>query len=239
VSPAVSIQTSTFLVPLLLVIVERLATMARGIAEDPRGLVDKPPVFTPNRGPVGANSPPDRWLRMPWVSRLNHLHLTNMALLAWAFIIVVASDPGLVRNVLALVVGIVWLQLPLLEVDEYDEIQANVSIPWALYLHVAGTVAMALLIVTSGGFTPGLYLSEVDFLSPDPGMVVDHGRHLVRLLVIVGVFLVTTFGFLRLFERQVRNVTQTATNDRDDEVEVDVDAVSESEAADADAGADD
>lgn len=107
----------SFLVPLLLVIVERLATLTRSIADEPTDFTDTRPLLAPVSEPTDTGASSEGFHLVPRLGRLNILHLTNVSLLTAAVVLLAGTEPGLITNVLALLVAVIWLQLPLIEVD--------------------------------------------------------------------------------------------------------------------------
>lgn len=201
----VGFKTATVLVPLLLVIVERLTNFTRGIAETPEELLGSEPLLLPGKtsdenqtGLLGVRS------RVPQLGRLNYLHTTNMLLLSGAFVIVAAVGNVLVKNVLGLVVILVWIQLPVLEIDEYGAIRDEISSPKSLYLHIAGTLAVAGLLAGGFGFEPGLFLERTSFLAPDIETILNHKTQLTASLLVAVCLFGTSFGFLWLFEHEAK-----------------------------------
>lgn len=205
----IGVQTTTIFVPLLLVIVQRLSNLARQIADQPTDLVDSEPLFVPGL----AENQPSGWLLrvrkiVPELGHLNYLHTTNMALLSGAFILVVAVEAALVKNILGLVVLLIWLQLPLLEIDEYRAIRESIVYPKSLYFHLIGTVATASFLIGGWGFQPGLFLESTDLLSPNMRMILEHKAQLLASLLLLVLLLGTSYGFLWLFEGEVDEATK-------------------------------
>lgn len=205
-------------VPLLLTIVAQLSSLARDAVKE-AGNWEQPPLLLPfSEGSV-----------LPNLGRLNYLHATNYLLLLMGFILVVAMEPAngpLVKNLLGLMVLIVWLQLPLLEVDEYAAIRAggdgdsvggdgetDGQILWSLYLHVAATLAVAVYVVA---FLPEAeVLTSVDLFSPEPDAVLQaaHPRSQAGLAALL---VVAVVGFLALFRREVRGFEEPGPGEDDD-----------------------
>jgi len=192
-----------FLVPLLLVIVERLATLTRSIAENPGDFADSRPIFAPLANGDDAGATSDEFHIVPRLGRLNFLHTTNVGLLAAAFVLLAATSQDLVTNVLALVVAIVWIQLPLLEIDIYDDIRDVIQWPASLYAHIATGLICMIYIAGFGGFEPGLFLRTADVFQPELGLLVSNPVQATTSVLLVGIILGSSGVFLHLFEREV------------------------------------
>ncbi|MFB6210407.1 MAG: hypothetical protein ABEI76_02610 [Halobacteriales archaeon] len=192
----ISTQTVTFFVPLMLVIVERLTNLARSLANQPAQLIDSRPLFMPGEE--------KRYL--PNLGRLNHLHATNMALLAGAFILIAAIEASAVKNILGLLVFVIWIQLPLLEIDEYGEIRDNVVYPWSLYFHIVISIVIAAFIAGFGGFDPGEILETADLFSPTIAIITQHQQQAGAGILLAALWLIGVVGFLLLFEREAKSI---------------------------------
>lgn len=187
----------TLFVPLVLTIVAQLTSIARDTVENASDW-KQPPLLLPF-SKEGI---------LPSLGRLNYLHFTNFVLLLLCFILVdsMGQDGNpLVKNLLGVMVLLVWLQLPLLEIDEYAAIRdggrsPTARVPWSLYVHFAGTIAAAVYVV---GFFPATeVLTTVDMFSPTTGAL-DEATHPFSQAGLVALVLVTVGGFLWQFEREV------------------------------------
>ncbi|WP_276282788.1 hypothetical protein [Halorussus caseinilyticus] len=166
-------------------------------------MVDSEPLFFPGN----TTDDPDAKLthvrqRLPQLGRLNYLHSTNMALLSGAFVLAVTVDTPLVGNVLGLVVLLIWLQLPLLEIDEYGTIRENIKHPKSLYVHIAGTLLLALLLTGGWGFQPGLFITHTNLFKPDVETFLQYDHQLLSSLILALSLFGTTLGFLWFFEQE-------------------------------------
>lgn len=197
-------EQATFIVPLLLVITERLTNLTRNSVKGPDGFADSQPLFLPTNQ-LQSDTTGGRFRRpvLPQLGQLNSLHTTNVAVLSGAFILVVATQSGLIRNVLALVVVLIWLQLPLLEIGTYSAIQDRVDAPRSLYIHLVSTIAIVAYIAGFGGFRAGLFLDTLDILSPSVNTVLQQREQLGAVVLLVLLILGSSLGFLWLFEREV------------------------------------
>ncbi len=187
----------TTLVPLLLLLVLQFASLTREVGESSSELVGVNPLGTPVSWLSSDGDDGTRLL--PRLGRINVHHATNVGVLFAAFALVTRVNPGPVRNVVGLVAAIVWIQLPVLEIDEYDEIRDAGIPPISLYWHVVSTVGTLVFAVTSESFQPGLLLTDgVQLLANDSSkMIVDQ---VISALPITVSFLVAIGGFLKLLE---------------------------------------
>ncbi|MFC7132124.1 MULTISPECIES: hypothetical protein [Salinibaculum] len=85
-------------------------------------------------------------VRVPQLGRFNFLHGANLALILLGFILVTDTTAGTSGVLIALVTFTIWALLPLLEVDEYEDILRDGYRPVSYYHHVAMTVATALFV---------------------------------------------------------------------------------------------
>lgn len=179
--------TVTIFVPLIFTVVMQLSALARS-ADSDGTLADLPPLFFP-RG--------SRFV--PSLGRLNLFHATNAALLAGCLVLVQAGpDPML--TILSLLVGFVWLQLPVLEVEEYATLSEEVY-PVSLYFHVVATAATAAYATTV--VDSWAVVRDLDELTLNPLSLLD-ARSLWPLAGLAACCLVSVVGFLHLLEWDLR-----------------------------------
>lgn len=198
---SVNERTVTFFVPLMITIVIQLSTLAREIADEPQGLTDFPPLFVPDQ--VRKDSQLGEWL--PNLGRLNYLHATNMAILGLSFVLISALPPQPIKNIAGLLVIIVWLQLPLLEVDEYDKIRdgMNNGYPRSLYFHIGTTLLLIAAIV--GPFDSGKMFTSVEMFSSDIISTFGYHGQLFDIGILALLFGGSALGFLYLLESEAED----------------------------------
>lgn len=194
---SVTPETVTFFVPLMLVIVERLSNRACEIADDSEDLINSKPLFVPDRM--------NQWL--PGLGSLNYLHATNMAVLLLSFVLITAIETQPLKNVIGLLVVIIWLQLPLLEVDAYGQLRdrADNFLP-SLYFHISTT--LLLVVIIAGPFESGKILESVDLFSPRIISIFGYQGQLIAGSVLVVLWLGSVLGFLRLLAREAESTSQ-------------------------------
>lgn len=199
------------LVSLLLMVVQQLAALVRDAGDDRPDYADTHPLLDPVRTDGGKPA----IFALPRLGRLNVLHTTNVIVLAGAFLILAAAEQSIVTNVFALVVAIFWLQLPLIEVPNYQEICGDDEPPVALYLHVAGTVVVIAAITGIGGFEPTLFLQNADIFNPNLGFILADRMHLGASLLVLGLVLLTSFAFLKQFEQELEGEEETTSESKE------------------------
>lgn len=217
---------SALLVMLLLVIVERFSTLARTATEQKSSFLGTPPIFVPTdteQRSTYQNGPPSLWFTssessdstedgygisslgqvLPKLGRLNHIHTTNMAVLTTAFLIVAATEPGLIKNALGFVVVLIWLQLPMLEIKNYGEHRKDRSYPVELYAHLLGTLLIVWYVMGSNVYEPGLFLRTPGSFSDPLQTFVKNPDQLLGVFGLAALVLGTTGAFLFLFECEI------------------------------------
>lgn len=182
----------TIFVPLVFGVVAQLSALARTMADEAQDLVDKEPVLLPVSD----------WSAIPTLGRLNYVHATNNLLLTASFLLVGVLDAGVVKNVLGLLVLLVWLLLPLLEVDEYGEIRETGNLPLSLYFHVGSTFVVAGYLVFV--HDPAVLLREGDLYSPQVSTLAGNPGQVLSVGLLGVLWLASVYGYLRLLEWDVK-----------------------------------
>lgn len=176
----------TLFVPLVFAIVGQFSGLARALSPDEDGetVTGQPPLLFPwsNRA-------------LPSLGRLNLVHGTNVFLLANTFLLVSALDSSLLRGVLALIVLVVWLQLPLLEVDDYGTILGVGCYPLSIYFHGISTMVVAWYVVARA--PADVVTLEGDLLEGE--LLATLGSPELRpLLAFLGLLAASAAGYLHL-----------------------------------------
>ena len=131
-------------VSLLFVVIVEIATVARELDLERISKDKLPPFF------VGLfyllDSGSQQQVTIPQLGRFNFLHGANLAMIILGFVLVTDTTSGRTGALIALVTFVVWALVPLLEVDEYEEIVADGYRPVSYYHHVFVTALTALFI---------------------------------------------------------------------------------------------
>lgn len=205
-SGSVTQDTVTILVPLMLVIVERFSTLARGMTGNYEDLAGSTPFFMPDKVvPNGIYKGQLNKTILPELGRFNHLHVTNTAILALSFILITPIDTKPLKNVLGMLVALVWVQLPILEIDAYGEIreEMNGAYPGSMYFHIVTT--LLLIAAIAGPFESGKILTSIDIFSSEIVKVVGFQDQMIAGGGLIVLWVGSWFGFLHLFENEVES----------------------------------
>lgn len=196
------------LVPLMLLLVERFSSLMRDIGDSPADLVDINPLWTPVsilRRNRGDNSGYDL---LPRIGRVNVFHLTNVSLLFSAFVLILSANSGLMKNVLGFVVAIIWIQLPVIEIDEYDDIREAGIPPVSLYWHILSTAAAVGFAVRSERFEPGKVFQNASTIWANEGLSFLSSDHAIGGAMIVLFCAIGVIGYLKLLEWELRGAAE-------------------------------
>ena len=129
---------------------------------------------------------------IPQLGRFNFIHGANLAILFLGFALVVENTSGTTGLLISLVTFVIWALLPLLEVNEYEEILIDGYRPVSYYHHVFMVVVASLVI-----FSYDMVWQAVPYSVPT---LVDN---LSLLVVCILLYYVTLFGFLKHLEREL------------------------------------
>jgi hypothetical protein len=202
----------TTLVPLLLLLVGQFSSLMRNTGDSPSDLIGVNPLWTPVSLLGGNRDDHSGVTLFPRTGRINAFHMTNVALLFSAFVLILAAEQGLIRNILGLVIAIVWIQLPVIEIDEYDDIRNAGIPPVSLYWHIITTFVAVTFAATSGGYEPGrVFMNASEIWSKEGLSFLLSGHALVG--TVLSVFtLIGVGGFLKTLEWELQGATQYRKN---------------------------
>lgn len=181
----------TIFVPLIFGVVAQLSALARSFADRADDLVGNQPILLPV----------SEWSTAPNLGRLNYVHATNHLLLTSSFLLVGALETGVVKNVLGLLVLLIWLMLPLLEVDEYDGIREAGKLPLSVYFHAGSTLLVAGYLVAV--HDPGVLLETGDLYAPQLSTLTAHPGQVGSVGGLSILWFASVYGYLRLLEWDV------------------------------------
>lgn len=135
-------------VSLLFVVVVEIATVARDLELERISEDRLPPFFVGLFYLLDTGS--QQQVTIPQLGRFNFLHGANLAIITLGFVLVTDATSGRTGALIALVTFVIWALLPLLEVDEYEEIVADGYRPVSYYHHVFVTILTAIFIYFYG-----------------------------------------------------------------------------------------
>ena len=204
------------LVPLLLVVVERFTSLVRDETANPADVVGSRPLLTPLSLLSRGRSAPDELGLFPRLGRLNVVHATNVVMLGAAFVLLASTSGSAVRNVLSLVVAVVWLQLPVLEVKGYDAVRDAGIVPVSLYWHVLGTGLIVGGVLFVPSFETGALLTAELTVQDVVSLAPAFQDQLLAILPIGLVALVVVGVFLKLVEQELLGAARAADGDDTD-----------------------
>lgn len=181
-------QLFSIFIPLIFVVITELSAVVKDVnyvdQEDTDSKrVDRRPVFFPKNKSI------------PSFGRLNVIHGLNLSLLHGCFLLTVALLSGLLRSVLVILIGFVWLSLPLLETDVFGEILQQDKLPTSLYFH--GITSLASMVYI-GSVTATRNIQGFDLFRLKDASIT--GSDLTLLLTGIVLLLLAWFGFLLLLE---------------------------------------
>lgn len=201
----------TTLVPLLLLLVGQFSSLMRNAGDSPSDLIGVNPLWTPV-SLLGGNKDDHSVNLLPRTGRINAFHMTNVSLLFSAFVLILAAEQGLIRNILGLVIAIVWIQLPVIEIDEYDDIRNAGIPPVSLYWHIITTFVAVTLAATSGGYEPGRVFVNASTIWSKEGLSFLLSDHALVGTVLSVFTLIGVGGFLKTLEWELQGATQYRKN---------------------------
>lgn len=130
---------------------------------------------------------------VPQLGRFNFLHGANLAIILLGFVLVTTTTDGTSGLLVALVTFTIWALLPLLEVDEYEDVLRDGYRPVSYYHHVAVTIATAAFI----------YAYDPVWQWAVAGAVPETVRYVVFAVGCLVGYYVSLFGFLKHLEREL------------------------------------
>lgn len=131
---------------------------------------------------------------IPQLGRFNFLHGANLAILFLGFGLVVEATTGATGLLIGLVTYVVWAILPLLEIDEYEEILVDGYRPVSYYHHVIVVTLSAALIYS--------YDSIWNYAFGGSSLI----KNAILIALCIGLFYIMLFGFLKNLERELDRV---------------------------------
>jgi hypothetical protein len=201
----------TTIVPLLLLLVVEFSSLARDTGNELDELAKSEPavnLFTRPKKCKKRRLTSKLSRYWPNLGRLNIIHFTNVVVLYTGFILVLNVDPSPFKTSIALIISIVWLQLPLLEIDEYSMIRKADIAPYSLVIHVISTVpivGMTLILPydTKGFLRLGGWFWEGN--SPPP----IEASQVLSLLGIIVISIAVIAWFLKRLETELEQVIES------------------------------
>ena len=191
---ATTVSFGWFISFLFLVVIE-IAGVAREL--DLQQIADEklPPFFIGLFYMLDTGSKQQR-VRIPQLGRFNFLHGANLAIIFLGYVLVTETTTGSTGALFSLITFVVWAIIPLLEVDEYEDILIDGFRPVSYYHHVLVVSAVALLVY----FYDDLWaVFGVDGV----GLIIKQG---ILLIFCVLLYYVMLFGFLQELERELDRI---------------------------------
>lgn len=179
-------------VSLLFVVIVEIGAIARSLDLERISEQKLPPFFIGLFYLLDTGSD-QQTVSIPQLGRFNFLHGANLAILFLGFVLVTETTSGLTGFLISLVTVIVWGLLPLLEVDEYEEILIDGYRPVSYYYHVC-VVVIAAVVVYSYEFIWSVLVPQTV-----PPFVQSLSLAVVCLLLYYSML----FGFLKHLEREL------------------------------------
>jgi hypothetical protein len=141
---------------------------------------------------------------IPQLGRFNFLHGANLAIIFLGYVLVTETTTGSTGILFSLITYVVWAIIPLLEVDEYEDILIDGFRPVSYYHHVLVVSATAIYIYFYE------YIWEV--------IEIDVGFPLLKdaVLIVSCIFLyyIMLFGFLSELERELDRIDNEKLPDK-------------------------
>lgn len=178
-------------VSLLFVVVIEIGAIARSLDLERISDQKLPPFFIGLFYLLDTGS--QQRVRIPQLGRFNFLHGANLAILMVGFVLVTETITGTTGVLVSVITVIVWALLPLLEVDEYEEILIDGYRPVSYYHHVAVVAVTSLLIYFYDRLWNGLA----------PAGAPNALQGAVLVVLCAGLYYLMLFGFLTHLEREL------------------------------------
>lgn len=142
---------------------------------------------------------------VPRLGQLNFTHGTNLVLLAGCFLLALEHPKSAYRNLLALFVLLIWLQLPTFEVRNYGKVQSKNGPLTSFHFHVVSTFVVTGYIWTFGGVD--VLVDSLDLNLFEEG---DQIRNAIVLLLFA-----QWFGFLTLVSEEIASKEERHRSETD------------------------
>lgn len=131
-TPISGLQIGSLILPILVLVVVELSSAAREVDLEQAIRQDYPPMLLPQR----------QFNFLPRFGRFTFIHVTNASLLLGG-IYLLSTGSREFTILSAVILTVLWIALPMLEVEEYDDILAAGHAPKSIYFHIlVGVVAI-------------------------------------------------------------------------------------------------
>lgn len=141
-------EGASLFIPLLFLLITEISSIARDLDLEKIASDELPPFW------VGLfyflYSDPRERITIPQLGRFNFIHGANLAIITLGFVLVTETTGGFSGDVIALLTWIVWVMLPVFEVDEYEAI-LETGRPISYYIHFAVSTVAGLFIYSYDG----------------------------------------------------------------------------------------
>ncbi len=179
-------------VSLLFVVIVEIGAIARSLDLERIAEQKLPPFFIGVFYLLDTGSS-QQTVSIPQLGRFNFLHGANLAILFVGFVLVTETTTGLTGVLIALVTVIVWALLPLLEVDEYEEILIDGYRPVSYYHHVIVVLVAAVMIYSYDSLWALLPIATSN----------SWLRYIPLIILCLILYYIMLFGFLKHLEREL------------------------------------
>lgn len=141
---------------------------------------------------------------IPQLGRFNFLHGANLAIIFLGYVLVTETTVGSTGILFSLITYVVWAIIPLLEVDEYEDILIDGFRPVSYYHHVLVVSATA------------LYIYFYDYIWEMVEIEVAFPLLKDSVLIVSCIFLyyIMLFGFLKELERELDRIDNRKLPDK-------------------------
>jgi hypothetical protein len=197
------VETVSVFVPLLFLVVTELSSIARemnlknAVNRDRRPLVlGFAPQFVD-----GLN----KHIGIPKIGHFNFIHGANFVLLSLGMLMVVFLSSGVIRYILATMIWIVWVLLPIFEVDEYEYIlDVDNRKPFSFIAHVSLTT------ICAGFVAYGVVYMDFQSLTENTFAGVDMFNWMFYVFCFLA--FVSNYFFLSCLEKEIKGIPDEDVN---------------------------
>lgn len=133
---------------------------------------------------------------IPQLGRFNFLHGANLAIIFLGYVLVTETTTGSTGLLFSLITFVVWAIIPLLEVDEYEDILVDGLRPVSYYHHVL-TVSIAAVFV---------YGYDWVWMALGLELSVPFVKEVILIVCCTFLYYIMLFGFLKELERELDRI---------------------------------
>lgn len=198
---ATTVSFGWFISFLFLVVIE-IGGVARALDLEEIAEQELPPFF------IGLfyllDSGSQQRVQIPQLGRFNFLHGANLAIIFLGYVLVTDTTTGSTGALFSLITFIVWALLPLLEVDEYENVLRDGLRPVSYYYHVIVVTVTSVFVFAYDDIWATLVGT-----APYPW-----AKQAVLVVVCLCLYYVMLFEFLKQLERELNRGDNERLPDR-------------------------